>query len=480
MVLVEWQNTKFQFMVGAFVSICLLVLGLLLNQPIVCLLPIPLCILILSVKDIRIPFYLLVFSLPLSLNLQDKAHINLDFPDVPLMLLLTALFIFIALINHATILFRKIVSHPIVIIVLLSFAWTAVSVVFSPEPLFSSKYLAKKVWFLIPFLFLPILLFRQTKIIVRSAQIIVGILSIIAVIILVRFSALGFRFEDVHDPIQPFFMNHVMYGSMLSCIVPICFGALLLSRKLSMQWMIAIACLAVLLIATYFSYSRAAWMGVVFGACIYVCVRWKLAHIAMLSFMGLVLAGVLWMSTNNKYLEFKPQFEKTIMHESIMDHLLATIQGTDISSAERYYRWIAAIRMCNDHPLTGVGPNNFYDYYKSYTITSFRTWVSRNPEKSTTHNYFLFMLVEQGYPAMILYAILIFFIFWFGQKTYHRLQDRQHKIIVMSVLCMIAALFINNFFSELLEADKIGSLFYMGLAVLVVMDFSSREIPIVD
>jgi hypothetical protein len=34
----------------------------------------------------------------------------------------------------------------------------------------------------------------------------------------------------------------------------------------------------------------------------------------------------------------------------------------------------------------------------------------------------------------------------------------------------LASLFINNFFSELLETDKIGSLFLLGIAVLVIFD----------
>jgi O-antigen ligase len=211
-------------------------------------------------------------------------------------------------------------------------------------------------------------------------------------------------------------------------------------------------------------------MGVIFALGTWLFIRLKWMHQAMLIFFALVLSAVLWLSQNNTYLNYKPKFEKTIMHESLEDHIMATIQGTDISSAERYYRWIAAIRMSQDRPITGVGPNNFYDYYKSYTITSFRTWVSRNFERSTTHNYFLFMLVEQGYPAMILYAAMIWSIFFFGQRLYHRLSDKGEKIIVISVICMLASLFINNFFSELLETDKIGSLFLLGIAVLVIFD----------
>ncbi|MBK8145839.1 MAG: O-antigen ligase family protein [Bacteroidetes bacterium] len=198
-------------------------------------------------------------------------------------------------------------------------------------------------------------------------------------------------------------------------------------------------------------------------------------HWVILAFYVAVFALVFWLAKQNTYLSYKPKFEKTIMHESIEDHIVATIQGTDISSAERYYRWIAALRMSTDNPVFGVGPNNFYDYYKPYTITSFRTWVSRNPERSTTHNYFLFMLVEQGIPALVLYAVLIFVVFFYGQKVLFRQKDRFSRTVVMSAMCCIAAVFINNFFSELLETDKIGSLFYLSIAVILAVDFASKQ-----
>ncbi|KXK41768.1 MAG: O-antigen ligase family protein [Chitinophagaceae bacterium] len=163
------------------------------------------------------------------------------------------------------------------------------------------------------------------------------------------------------------------------------------------------------------------------------------------------------------------------MHESLEDHIMATIQGTDISSAERYYRWIAALRMSKDNPIVGVGPNLFYDYYKAYTITSFKTWVSRNPERSTTHNYFLFMLVEQGIPGMVLYGALIFIIFYLGQKVYHSQNEPFYRDVVIGALCSIAAIFINNFFSELIETDKIGSIFYLSIAVIIAVSLRENK-----
>jgi O-antigen ligase len=427
------------------------------------------------VRDIRFGFYALLLSLPISLNISEWTGVSMDFPDEPLMILLTLIFVFFSLLNSKQIDYKSVLRNPLVVLIMISFIWTFVTIFHSEQPILSLKYGLKKIWFLIPFLFLPIILFRDEKIIKQSFQFLFSILFIVVLIVTIRHANVGFSFEEVHDPLQPFFQNHVMYGSMLSCMIPLTVGAISLSRKWSIQWMFALLGLALLLFAVYVSYSRAAWMGVVFAGFAYILIRLRVMHYAFLVFYALVFSAVLWLSMHNKFLDFKPKFEKTIMHESLEDHIMATIQGTDISSAERYYRWIAAVRMSAERPITGVGPNNFYDYYKAYTVTSFKTWVSRNNERSTTHNYFLFMLVEQGYPAMILYGILIFTIFWYGQKVHKRCTTRFEKTIVLSALCLVAALFVNNFFSELLETDKIGSLFYLALAAIIAIDYKNAS-----
>jgi O-antigen ligase len=459
------------FILGSVFFISALLLSVVFDIPYLMLLPFAVCIGFIFLKDIRYAFYALIFALPISFQFLEKY----DMPDEPLMILNAAFFLFFCLFNYAKIALKSILLNPLFLAVLFTIIWLVIAVLLSENIVLSSKFLLKKSWYILPFLFYPIVLFQDKKVIIQSYQLLFFSLFSIVVIVLIRFSAVGFAFDKVHDPLQPFFQNHVMYGSMVSILIPFIVGALVLSRKLSVQWLISIAGIVVFLVAVYFSYSRAAWMAVLFAGVCYIAVRFKMMHLVILGFFVLVFSLVVWLAHNNTYLSYKPKFEKTIMHESLEDHIMATIQGTDISSAERYYRWIAAIRMSEDHPYFGVGPNNFYDFYKPYTITSFKTWVSRNPERSTTHNYFLFMLVEQGYPAMVLYAILIFTIFFYGQRVYHQQTDRFHKIVVMSALCCIAAIFINNFFSELLETDKIGSLFYLSIAVILAIDMKFKK-----
>ncbi len=460
------------FVIGSFLYLLLLLMAMYFQMSLLLLLPIPILLIFILLKDVRFAFYALMFSLPLSFQFLEKY----DFPDEPLMILNTGFFLMFCLLNYKRIKLKAILLNPIFISVFLSLIWLIITVIMSKNGLLSFKFLLKKTWYIIPFFLLPIVFFQEKKIVIRSYQFLFSSLLVIVVIVLIRFSAEGFAFDRVHDPIQPFFQNHVMYGSMVSVVIPFVVASFFLSRKFSVQWLISLLALVLFMIGVYYSYSRAAWVAVIFAGGAYFAIRFKMMHWVMFVFYGLVFTMVFWLARNSTYMSYKPKFEKTIMHESIEDHILATIQGTDISSAERYYRWIAALRMSKDNPVFGVGPNNFYDYYKPYTITSFRTWVSRNPERSTTHNYFLFMLVEQGIPAMLLYAVLIFIIFYYGQKVYFRQKEAFDRAVVMSALCCVAAIFINNFFSELLETDKIGSLFYLCIGAILAIDLKSRKI----
>lgn len=192
-------------------------------------------------------------------------------------------------------------------------------------------------------------------------------------------------------------------------------------------------------------------------------------------FYGTIAILFVYLIQDKKYVDLRPDFEHTYMHADYSSHIMATLRGQDLSSMERLYRWIAAIRMSVDEPITGYGPHGFYYHYKSYALPVFRTYVSKNEEHSTTHNYFLYMLTEQGWPAMLLYAILVMVVFAQAQKIYHRFNDRFYKNITLGLAMAFAVCFVNNFFSELIETHKVGALFYLILTLLIVLDKKSRD-----
>lgn len=194
----------------------------------------------------------------------------------------------------------------------------------------------------------------------------------------------------------------------------------------------------------------------------------------MPSIFFVVLIGAFFLAKDYQFIYLRPSHQ-TATQKTFSETVVGMFTGKDMSSMERFYRWVASVRMAKEHPLVGVGPNNFYDYYKPHAIPAFRTWVSRNPERSTTHNYFLYMLTEQGIPAMVLYGALLMVLFRRAELIYHRTKDRFFKLAAMSLAMLMAASFINNFFSELLETHKVGGLFYLSIALLIIIDYKTSK-----
>ena len=341
---------------------------------------------------------------------------------------------------------------------------------------FSVKFLLAKTWLLVCFFIFPIWIFKEKKDFVKAFLLLLVPMLITVMVILVHHAMLGFRFDKVQRSMSGLYYNHVDYSTVISMFFPLLLIAVPLTkgRNIFIRGSL-IAIILIFIAGIGFSYARAAVIGVIFAIVIGVAMRMKLVNWVMPAFYGLIILLMCYMIPNNKFMDFRPDYNNTYMHKNFTDHLISTFRGKDMSSMERLYRWIAAVRMSKDRPITGYGPRAFYYFYKPYAVTSFHTYVSRNPEQSTTHNYFLYMLVEQGWPAMILYAILMVAIFAKAQKIYHRFKDRFYRHVTIGLAMTIACGFINNFFSELIETHKVAALFFIPLVMLVMLDRKSKE-----
>jgi len=421
-------------------------------------------------------YWIFLFTIPASIQINFAGDtMSITLPDQPLMWSFLLMFLLMWA-SNPNIIPKWWWRDPLVLVVTLQFLWTIVAVLCSKMIFFSLKFLLAKTWLLVCFFILPIWIFQEKKDFIRGFLMLLVPMLITVMVILVHHAVLGFRFDMVQKSMSGLYYNHVDYSTVISMFFPLLVIAVPLTKGRHVfirGGLIAIILLFIAGIA--FAYARAAVIGVVFAVVIGVAMRMRLVNFVMPAFYGLIILLVSYMVQNNKYIDFRPDYNNTYMHKNFTDHVISTFRGKDMSSMERLYRWIAAIRMSKDRPLTGYGPRAFYYNYKPYAVTSFRTYVSRNPEQSTTHNYFLYMLVEQGWPAMILYAILMVLIFAKAQKIYHRFKDRFYRHVTIGLAMTIAVGFINNFFSELIETHKVAALFFIPLALLVILDRKSRE-----
>jgi O-antigen ligase len=421
-------------------------------------------------------YWIFLFTIPASVQINfSNDTMAITLPDEPMMWIFLLLFSVVFARNPKT-LPEWWWRDSLVFIVVLQFLWTLIAVIFSKMMFYSFKFLLAKSWLLVCFFVLPIWIFREKKDFVRAFFVLLIPMLITIIVILIHHSMLKFSFDKVQKAMSGLYYNHVDYSTVISMFFPLLLVAWPMTKGKGFLVKLLLALVILTFIAGIgFSYARAAVIGVIFAIVVGLAIRMRLVNFIMPAFYGLIILLMCYMVPNNKYIEFRPDYNKTFMHKNFTDHLIATFRGKDMSSMERLYRWIAAIRMSKDRPVTGYGPRAFYYYYKPYAVTSFATYVSRNKEHSTTHNYFLYMLVEQGWPAMLLYALLIYVIFAKAQKIYHRFKDRFYRLVTIGITMTIAVGFINNFFSELIETHKVAALFYIPLGLLVILDKKSRE-----
>jgi O-antigen ligase len=278
----------------------------------------------------------------------------------------------------------------------------------------------------------------------------------------------------VNAAISPFFRNHVNYSALLICIFPLL--VVFIKNTSGARKGFLISLLIITLFAVYLSYARGAWLALFVGLLGYWLLKKKLLLPAFVLSLILLISSVLFLRQNDRYLRFAPDYKSTVFHTDFTEHMAATYSMQDLSTAERYYRWIAGIKMVADSWLTGFGPNTFYNNYKSYTAPAFKTWVSKNEEHSTVHNYFLLLLAEQGVIALLLFLMTLGSFFWYAQKIYARTEDVFWKAavaVVAVIVCMIATV---NMLSDLIETDKVGSMFYLCIAVLIIADLKTKEL----
>ncbi len=424
----------------------------------------------------KLAYWIFLFTIPASIQINFSSDtMAITLPDEPLMWVFLLLGVVVFARNPRT-LPEWWWKDGLVFVVVLQLIWTVVAVIFSKMLFFSIKFLLAKTWLLVCFFVLPVWVFREKKDFIKGFFILLVPMLITVIVILIHHAMLHFSFDKVQKSMSGLYYNHVDYSTVISMFFPLLLIAWPLSKGRGILTKGPLLIIILLFIAGIaFSYARAAVVGVAFALVVGAAIRMRLVNFVMPGIYALIILLMCYMVPNNKYIEFRPDYNKTFMHKNFADHLIATFRGKDMSSMERLYRWIAAIRMSRDRPVTGYGPRAFYYYYKPYAVTSFQTYVSRNPEHSTTHNYFLYMLVEQGWPAMLLYALLLYVMFAKAQLIYHRFKDRFYRLVTIGLAMTLAVGFINNFFSELIETHKVAALFYIPLAMLIILDKKSSD-----
>lgn len=419
-------------------------------------------------------FWLLIALIPFSTELQITTSLGLDFPDEPLMLLLSGMAILKFLHQPAS--FPKYLkTAPLFFLVVMMMAWSFLSASYSANPMLGYKFFLARIWYIIPFVILPQILLDSQEGIGKMAKFLLIPMFFLAFQSLIRHTFYGFSFEMVKKTIFPFFRNHVNYSAMLVCLLPVVWvmNQLTPSENPHKKWIKRGLILG--FIALVFAYSRGAWLALLVGVGMYFIIQKNWLKKLVFIVIALLLSVTIWLVTDFNYMRFAPDHDRTVFHTNIKEHLAATVTLKDVSNAERFYRWVAGFNMFVERPITGFGPNSFYSQYKSYTVNRFQTWVSDNPEHSTVHNYFLLTLCEQGIVGLVLFCALYIGMLFKGQSLYRQFQNQFYGMVSLCIVLVLSMIGVVIFMSDMIETDKLGSLFWLCLGLLLLLDQKAKE-----
>ncbi len=421
------------------------------------------------VWDYRILYVLFLLTIPFSVEMYLPNGLGTDLPSEPIMLAITGigLLLFISRIKEID---YSYLYNPITVLLILHICWIAITAVGAQYPIVAFKYLLAKIWYVVPFFFMPFKLIKSHLESKKAIYLLLIPLMAAVIWVLVRHAGYNFSFRTSNTVVYPIFRNHVSYAAILVMFLPFVYALRKLDIENKTRKILLTLCILILVVGIYFSYTRAAQASIIIAIAAYWMVKWKLTKPAVtLGVIGLFL-GVGYLINDKKYLEYAPDYQSTVSHFNYDNLLAATYKLEDISTMERVHRWVAGGRMLADRPWLGFGPANFYNTYQDYTLNEFKTYVSNNPEKSGIHNYYLMIAVEQGVFGLLIFLALLIAALVRGEALYHRIKDEKSKIIVMAALICIVVSCAILLINDMLEADKVGPIFFFSLSVLVVYD----------
>ncbi len=443
------------------------------DTPYLILVPLVGLILFLFVTRLETALMLIALLTPFSILLPvGESGIRLSLPAEPLMMLLSAILVFRLLIDKNY--DRRLLRHPVSIALLLQLGWILVTACTSQIPLVSFKFLASRLWFVIPFYFAAAQIFANPK---RITQFFTCYAVGLAVVILIStFKTLGdfHNLQTLHRVMRPFYNDHTAYGCVIALFIPATIALLFSRGGRGYRRLFYMALAAIFLMGVFFSYSRAAWVSVAAAVGAYVLIR--LGMKVRWMFLLVAIAGVLFFSYQGDVM-YKMGKNR---QDSSLD-LAGQVKSisnisTDASNLERLNRWACALRMWQEHPVTGTGPGTYQFLYGSYQRSYQLSTISTNSGNlGNAHSEYIGPLSEEGVPGTLLVLAVFLLTFVAGVRVFRTAADRTLANIALGVTLILVTYYVHGVFNNFLDTDKLSVPFWGFTAVIVALDVYCKK-----
>lgn len=409
-----------------------------------------------------------VFLTPLSINLSDnEVRLGLSLPVEPI--LAGVLLLYILRILHEGKIDRQLIVHPVTISILVNLAWMAVTTMTSEMPLVSLKYLISRLWFVVPFYFIGVYMFRDISNVRRFIWLYILPLTIVIGYTIFNHAQYGFDQDSSHWVMSPFYNDHTAYGAALAMFFP-AVVAFAFSRRYGINVRI-IGGLLLLIFTTalILSYTRAAWVSLIGAFLLYLVLAFRI-RIQYLLLIVIAGGGLLALSWNDLMMQLQQNRQDS--SDDFAKHIESISNiSTDASNLERLNRWSSAWRMFQERPIVGWGPGTYSFVYAPFQLSTEKTIISTNAgDLGNAHSEYIGPLSESGLPGMLSVIALVICIIWTGWRVWYKLPAGPARNILVAVLMGMITYFIHGALNNFLDTDKASVPFWAFAAMLVAAD----------
>lgn len=441
------------------------------------LIPLVILFIYLAIARLDVVYFIIVLLTPLSVQLIEffpSFIFDFAIPTEPMLFGVMLLLIYRTI--QSGVMDRQIINHPVTWAILLNLFWLLITSVTSVMPLVSFKFLFARLWFLSVYYFLAILIFRNTS------NIRVFIWCYTLPLLVVILYAIGrhlkyglFDKDAAHFVMNPFFRDHTSYGAILAMLF-FAVGGILFGNKSGIIQRICLGIVWLMIsVALILSYTRAAWISVIFsvGVLLLIMMKIRLRLILFLASATIILLIVQRTSITRR-MERNRQTSSATLTEHVQSISNIT---TDDSNLERINRWNSAFRMFGERPAFGWGPGTYMFKYAPFQVSSEKTSISTNfGDRGNAHSEYIGPLAESGLLGSLSFLFICLAVLFTGFRVYSRLKDKRLKQVILGCLLGFITYLIHGLLNNFLDTDKASALFWGFAAVFVALDLSLKKL----
>ena len=234
-------------------------------------------------------------------------------------------------------------------------------------------------------------------------------------------------------------LSHYMTYSGLLMVVSGVATARVLFHAKDRTWSALV--MPALLVALALTLTRSAWVGTCVGLSLLLVLK-DFRLLAALPVLAALFFGLA-----------PPQ---------VTDRLYSTFDLQDPTNRDRLAMARTGVRMIQDYPLTGVGPNMVQEVYADYRDAN--AVQSTNPH---LHNVPMQIAAERGLPAL---ALWLWFVISVVVSSFRRLQTTKYKSLAAGGLAALASMLAAGLF----EYNFGDSEFLMMLLVVITLPYAAN------